>query len=62
MNHSLNNTDTANASNKGVVCDVTNCSYHVGNSGCNAEKIQVGPHSAGCSTETCCDTFKQESK
>ncbi len=43
---------------KGVVCDVQNCVYHADKNHCYAGSIAVGPHSADCSANTNCATFK----
>lgn len=43
---------------KGVVCDVQNCVYHAEQNRCHAGSIAVGPHSADCSANTNCATFK----
>ena len=43
---------------KGVLCDVQNCVYHNGRTECYAEEISIGPHSAECSANTVCATFK----
>ncbi len=43
---------------KGVTCDVQNCVYHAGENQCHAGTIAVGPHSADCSANTSCATFK----
>lgn len=45
--------------NKGVVCDVQNCSYHDGECHCTADRIAVGPSFATSCTDTVCATFKQ---
>ena len=47
--------------NNGVVCDVSNCVYHDGESTCTAETINVGPSYATSCTDTVCATFKQKS-
>ena len=43
---------------KGVMCDVKNCVYHNAKNECCAGTISVGPHNAGCSSDTVCVTFK----
>ena len=43
---------------KGVTCDVQNCVYHAAENRCYAGTIAVGPHSADCSANTNCATFK----
>ncbi len=44
--------------NKGVVCDVRNCTYHDGDNYCTASKIAVGPSFATSCSDTVCATFK----
>ena len=44
----------------GVVCDVKNCKYNDGDSGCTAKQISVGPGFASSTADTLCATFKQE--
>ena len=48
--------------NRGVICDVKNCSYNNGHSQCTAQQISVGPQSACCCSETVCATFRQKDK
>ncbi len=43
---------------KGVSCDACQCVHHGENNTCHAREIAVGPHSASCSYETVCATFK----
>ncbi len=43
---------------KGIKCNVQNCYYHDRETCCTAGEISVGPHSAECSGETLCATFK----
>ncbi|MBE6639000.1 MAG: DUF1540 domain-containing protein [Ruminococcaceae bacterium] len=47
--------------NKGVSCDVKNCTYHDGESYCTAEQIAVGPSYATSCTDTVCATFRPKS-
>ena len=47
--------------NKGVSCDVKNCTYHDGECNCTAEQIAVGPSYASCCTDTVCATFRPKS-
>ena len=46
--------------NKGISCDVKNCTYHEGECTCTADKIAVGPSYATSCTDTVCATFKQK--
>ena len=46
--------------NKGVTCDVKNCTYHDGECWCCAEQISVGPSFASSCTDTVCATFKSK--
>ena len=43
---------------KGVVCDASMCVHHGWGNTCHAKEISVGPHSACCTSETVCATFK----
>ncbi len=43
---------------KGVCCDVEHCTFNDGENHCFATQISVGPHSADCSAQTVCATFK----
>ncbi|MEA4832051.1 MAG: DUF1540 domain-containing protein [Oscillospiraceae bacterium] len=64
MRNSKNDTESRNDISrhiKGISCDVNNCSYNEDGCYCTAEKINVGPYSAQCSTETVCSTFKPKS-
>ena len=45
--------------NKGISCDAKNCVYHDCDCYCTAEKINVGPSNATCSSDTVCATFKE---
>ena len=45
---------------KGVNCDAYLCVHHGENNSCHAKCISVGPHSASCTSETVCATFKQK--
>ena len=45
--------------NKGISCDAKNCVYHDCECYCTAEKINVGPRNATCSSDTVCATFKE---
>lgn len=47
--------------NKGVSCDVKNCTYHDGENYCTAEQIAVGPSYATSCTDTVCATFRPKS-
>ena len=44
---------------KGIKCGVKNCVYHDCDCYCTAEKINVGPSNATCSSDTVCATFKE---
>ena len=44
---------------KGICCDVKNCVYHDCECYCTADKINVGPSNATCSSDTVCATFKE---
>lgn len=50
--------DNAKDINKGISCDVTNCSFHTGKCYCTADQIAVGPREASTSADTLCATFK----
>ena len=45
--------------NKGISCDAKNCVYHDCDCYCTADKINVGPSNATCSSDTVCATFKE---
>ena len=47
-----------NTVNKGITCDVKNCTYHDGETHCTAKEITVGPTYASTSHDTACATFK----
>jgi len=53
------NGDTPKHYNKGISCDAKNCVYHDCDCYCTAEKINVGPSNATCSSDTVCATFKE---
>ena len=42
----------------GIVCDVTSCAYHDGDSFCTARRVHVGPLYANTTGQTLCATFK----
>lgn len=46
--------------NSGVMCDVSNCTYHDGRGYCYAHKINIGPSYANTTADTICATFKQK--
>lgn len=46
---------------EGIICDVKNCTHHIGESYCTANQIVVGPSSAETSAGTACATFKPRS-
>ncbi len=47
---------------KGVTCDACQCVHHGEHNTCCAAQIAVGPHSASCSHDTVCATFKAKSE
>lgn len=61
MEEKLHITDSACQSGKclkGVSCDAEHCTFNDGQTHCFASSISVGPHSADCSSQTVCATFK----
>ena len=43
-----------------ISCDVKNCVFHAGASGCAATKINVGSENASKCDQTSCNTFKDK--
>lgn len=48
--------------NDRIVCSVSNCVYHKGESECSAKRIAVGPNHAVSCTDTVCATFKPKDR
>lgn len=46
----------------GIHCEVKNCLHNNNKCGCTANNIIVGPHSANCTQDTVCQSFKEELK
>ena len=64
MNENTNNKKDCGSAkpkhyNSGINCDAKNCVYHDCDCYCTAEKINVGPRNATCSSDTVCATFKE---
>ena len=51
---------SAQKHNRGVCCDVRNCTYHDGECYCSAERIAIGPSFACSCTDTVCATFRSK--